>query len=638
MKPLLFLIRPLRLETRERIDVRLGDADEATYYGMDGKVWEPAINQRPTTSIETMSPDMDGTVQTAKAKFAVQMGQIFEVAKPTELYWQSAAVTIWSLDTPDWSRRAVEFTGVITKATLDLDRMTMAIECEVSSALIEKPLLTLEFDGSSGLGGDPDLRGTLRPAGFGYVENIEPVWFDLTRNIGQIDGYHNTISIDWLAEGLSSFGASVGDYPTYDALAAAIDAHVVPPGRWASCVAEGLVGLGAPPVGVITCHAHFGSGRCGAMMRRMLLVMLGIDAGIVDEDSFNALDAELDYPAHYWTKDQRQVNDLLQAIAGSCNATPILSLQGMIGVTRAVLTDPILTFNRNGSTEPRVTTWKTASTDPPYWQIKARVARPARVMSFDEVNYINDLIDRGLYNNDTVYRPGNMVWLQDGSQWLYINTTPDKGHSPASIEPPDVEDDWWQMLKPSTKANDITYVDGTPIEDLKPAEVGANPTETHVAAAIDGQGDLATDDTVNEDTIDDNSVSRGGYFYNDFTGIEIPYTDTWVDVTDGTFWAEIAIAAGHTESQFVTFQVVMCLNRAGSADDDCQVRIMRTNDSVQIGDAMQFSIQGQNFSYVFAFVDDDPILDTTNTYRLQLNSEANSHLRQFTFLGTLLKK
>lgn len=42
------------------------------------------------------------------------------------------------------------------------------------------------------------------------------------------------------------------------------------------------------------------------------------------------------------------------------------------------------------------------------------------------------------------------------------------------------------------QASDGTYRDGTPIEDLKPAERGANVTQTNVAAAVAGQGALAT--------------------------------------------------------------------------------------------------------------------------------------------------
>ena len=48
-----------------------------------------------------------------------------------------------------------------------------------------------------------------------------------------------------------------------------IDAKAVAPGRWATCLAEGLVGLGAPPVGVIGVNATFGMGTVAGMAGTM---------------------------------------------------------------------------------------------------------------------------------------------------------------------------------------------------------------------------------------------------------------------------------------------------------------------------------------------------------------------------------
>lgn len=42
-------------------------------------------------------------------------------------------------------------------------------------------------------------------------------------------------------------------------------------------------------------------------------------------------------------------------------------------------------------------------------------------------------------------------------------------------------------------AGDVSYADGTPVEDLKPGELGANVTEARTSAAIAGQGPAATD-------------------------------------------------------------------------------------------------------------------------------------------------
>src|SRR3546814_12566113 len=84
--------------------------------------------------------------------------------------------------------------------------------------------------------GEAAMRGVLKPAGFGTMENIEPVWFDTTRWIGCIDGYGNTTAITKLMEGLDDRGAAVANSASYTALAAAIDTGVVAPGDRQSVV------------------------------------------------------------------------------------------------------------------------------------------------------------------------------------------------------------------------------------------------------------------------------------------------------------------------------------------------------------------------------------------------------------------
>lgn len=482
MKPVLIYIRPLDQATNTRVDVRIGDGLSAEEFGTAGVPWQPALTQRPTLSIELMSPDMNGAVQAGSATFEIQLRALRGIDAAELLYWGGAPVVITSSGVLEGSTSVPDFWGYITEGTPDRDTGKLKLTAKVSTTLIETDLLINSFGGGGGNDGDATKRGVLKPAGFGAVNNIEPVWFDLTRNIGQVDGYGNTLAITWLGEGLASFGPSVGDYPTYAALAAAIDADLVPRGRWATCIAEGMVGLGAPPTGTITVRAVFGFNRIGAMMKRMLLVHAKVPAARVDAAGFDGLDALVPRPVHYWVAEQIQVKDVLESLAASCNATPLVTFQNQVTVTRAVLGNPVATLDRSGSVAPRVVGWQTASVDPPYAQLKGRAARPALVMSFDQVNYNDTIEDRGLYHTDTVYRQGNVVWLSNGSEWLYVNAIPSKGNNPPL--PPLDSDDYWQMLQPPTTAADIVYADGTPIEELKPAEPGATagaPVGTKVA-------------------------------------------------------------------------------------------------------------------------------------------------------------
>lgn len=495
MKQVLIHLRPFDQAAGVRRDVRIGDGPNGEIYGALGQVWEPALVVRPQLSIELFNLDLDGGVATGKAQFVVQLGSVTSVAAPLDLYWKGAPVTIYS-DEAGQAGGGVEFEGYVRDATPDADTGRMTVTAEVSDTLLDKPLLTASFTGGGGIGGDAGRRGVLLPAGFGSVKNIEPVWFDLTRNIGMIDGYDNTVSIDWLGEGLSSFGPAVADYPSYAALAAAIDAREVKPGEWAKCTAKGLVGLGAPPVAPITVHAVFGSNRIGAIIRRICTVHAGISNALIDVAAFNTVDAIIDLPVHYWTSADRNVKDLAEALARSGNATLLLSFQGKITITRAIPSVPVLNIDRGGGGSPRVIRWRAGSVQAPYFQIRARSARPARVLRLEEVNYKDTIEDKGLYLGTESYRAGNIVWLSDGSQWLYISDDVTSGNSPAAIVPPATSNAYWRRLQPARVASDFRYSTGQTIESLRPAEPGANVTGTNTAAAIAGQGALATQSSV----------------------------------------------------------------------------------------------------------------------------------------------
>lgn len=430
MKQVLIQIRPFDAVTNLRRDVYVADGPNGEAFGASGVAWSPAILIRPQTSFEFFSLDMDGRIQAGRAQFTVLVDALTDVPRARDLYWQGAEVSIWF----DWAREAAggvpDFMGLITQAPLDRNSGRLSVTAEVPITDIDKPLLTKSFTGNGGIGGDIGKRGVLLPAGFGSVNNIEPIWFDLVRNIGTIDGYGNTLSIDWLGEGLSSFGPRVNNYPTYAALAAAIDGGTIRPGQWGTCVAEGLVGLGAPPAGVITVHAVFGANRAGAMIRRIAETHLGIAADRINTADLAALDLAVNRPTHYWTAEQRNAKDLIEAIARSCNATPLISAQRLLTVTRAVSSAPVAVLDRSGSTGPRVIRWRPGQPDAPFSKIKARAARPARVLRNDEVNYVDTLIERGSYDPAEIYRAGNIVELPDGSRWIYSAAVPSSGNAP----------------------------------------------------------------------------------------------------------------------------------------------------------------------------------------------------------------
>ena len=583
MKPALIHVRPVDTKTDLRVDIYLGTASRGAFLGIGGLSWETAVVRRPRISVDLMSPDLDGTIQTMKGDFAINLKKIKQHPDSTRLNWVGAPVIIY--DASGMSLDKVEFTGIVRQPSPDLDSGQVVLNLEVSTERLDKPVLYLEYTGAGGLNGYAELKGTPKPAGFGFCENIPVTWIDKIRNIAQIDGYANLQSVQWLGEGLSSFGASVGNYSSYALLSAAIDAGAVPRGRWATCIADGLVGLGAPPAGKITVDATFGSNRTGALIRRLVEFHAGIATADIAVADFAALDVAVDREVRAYLSEQRTVIELTQALAGAANAGLLILPNGKISVTRAFGGASAGTINRNASAAPRVTDWKTAEPRAPIWRIKARTARPGTVMSDDEINYEDDLIDRGAYSVTETYRIGHYVWAPDGSQWLYTNATPAAGQ--ALPVWPTTSNAYWFNRRPPTTAADLRYADGTLVEALKPGEAGATND-----ANLDDGNVL----TINEKRTKrlDKEANREAWSAQAFSratalGIGSVLTSAmsaqanWLAYRDGiSGWNNVSIHTAITRSTWVSYDsaydaALAALDKAISEEDAKRADWSRTN-------------------------------------------------------------
>ena len=489
MLPILILVRPLDLKTGARVDIRLSSAADATAAGLGGESWEPAIARRPRIAQDLMSLDLDGKFKLAAADFVISLNDIHKHISPARLYWPGSSVTIWSVAALDWNRKLVEFAGLVTTAPLDRDAKKITINALVDRDRIDKPLLTKEFNADGAAGGGPEMRGKLYPAGFGFCEDIEWTLFDSVNNIGMLDGYGNLISVAAAMEALSDLGPSAGDWPSYGQLVDATRNGSIPKGRWGTCLAAGMVALGAPPGGRITFNATFGSNKSGAIIRRILKT----HAGVLDDDvmlgTFDMLDAANPYEVRAYWRDQIQCSDAIEALCWPLNATPLVTVQNKIAVTTAGLTAEVSTLNYDASVLPLVTNARSADPLIPIWRVVYRAERPVDVLDYSEVNYVDALVDRGLYNKDETYRQGNMVWLADKSRWLYIWPSPAQGHMPG--DPRDAAAPYWQQILNATDATTIYYpASGKSLAELEPAQKGADVTGQNTSkdtAAVAGR-------------------------------------------------------------------------------------------------------------------------------------------------------
>ncbi|WP_143023277.1 hypothetical protein [Sphingomonas sp. NFR15] len=348
------------------------------------------------------------------------------------------------------------------------------------------------YAGTGGIEGEDSLKGKFKPWVFGRASNVEPVQIDSINYVFQFSAYGPIKAVNALFERGADLGPSLGDAPTLAALLAAN----VPEGKWATCLALGLVRLGAPPAGLITADVDGDSPaggqwirRTGAIIRRVAL-RAGIDAANLAL-SIAGLDQAVDRAVNVVLTEQETVLALAARLALPCNAQAGVSWLGQLFVTRIALGNASVTLDAQGRQLPPVLKSTENEVSPPYKRIQMGGARNWRVQTFDEIAFEAPLIPKGDYAEDTVYREGNIVTLPDGSSWLYISLTPSAGHRPAD------NSEFWASLSGRTRA---TYDDGTPIEDLKPAEPGATsgaPAGTNVGGVpaehvIDALSELAS--------------------------------------------------------------------------------------------------------------------------------------------------
>ena len=160
--------------------------------------------------------------------------------------WAGARVTIYGGDSGDAWPWTTLFQGLIER--FEQEAYKLKLTARVDTEPFEKDVLTLSYAGTGNAEGDANLKNQVKPWIFGRALNVEPVLVNAVDNVFQFSAYGPIQAVTALYERASDFGASIGDYANYAALVAAS----IPAGWWGTCLAQGLIRLGAPPQGVIT--------------------------------------------------------------------------------------------------------------------------------------------------------------------------------------------------------------------------------------------------------------------------------------------------------------------------------------------------------------------------------------------------
>ena len=276
---------------------------------------EPALNPRGILGAITLL-DPTGVLDTYVTK--VWDGGTLELRRGTLGAAFSTFTTISSFTTA----------GIL----YDQDKKEVRVR-DLGAFLGSAPLHDDRYGGTGGADGDASLAGVLKPYAVGHVFNVTPTLIDSTNLIYQL----SCTPVDTI-EALSDGGVQLtpaSDRANYAALAAA----AVASGNFDTCLAEGLIKIGALPVYGLTCT--FKGDKTGGTyvykrgdIANRIVTRTGtaLTAGQVNSTSVTAVNTAQAYACgFYWDKEITKAAALTEIMAG-CLGFWFVSLAGVLNV------------------------------------------------------------------------------------------------------------------------------------------------------------------------------------------------------------------------------------------------------------------------------------------------------------------
>lgn len=465
----------------------------------DGVDWLPtlAVPYRRNTQV------FDGQFQSqpqdyGQLEFAVSKGQ--PISPLTAMVWDGRPVKIWKGQRGQaTSAMTVVFDGTSEAVSGKRSRVVV----KLNGPNVNLPLLKTLYAGTGAAEGPADLKNAPKPLLLGTATNLEPQYVNRSLGIFQYHGYGAAGGVTAVYDSGSQLGTSVGDYADYAALAAA----TVPVGRYATCNALGMGRHGGDITGVLTIDAQGAvtAGLPGAIIKWVLRTHQGLSAAKVKEDSLDWLDTQLPYPQDIYVTDQIDTEEFCKQL--------MLSLGGYVWWTEAGQFTVGL-VRRGGAAASTLgrqniqDTPQLRETNAPLWKRSMGWGRSWRVHSYSEVRTPKEITPRGTWSASPspVYQYYDMVDWANAS-WIYIASVAGNTATPGTNAAV------WQYFR----SNGAAVVESTTTPtDPQPGVLWRNPTtgvlrtylsgtwvtladvtSLNTAAAIAGQGALATANTAN---------------------------------------------------------------------------------------------------------------------------------------------
>lgn len=259
-----------------------------------------------------------------------------------DLGWSGRPITLFRGE-PGAARSSFVqvFQGAVDGLTPSESQVSLRLRTR--EALLERPLQSLLYAGTGGKEGGSDLVGKRKPLAYGRNFNVPAVLVDAPNLVFQVhEGQTEEI------QAVRDRGVPLvidADYPTYTDLLAAMIAN----GECATCLAEGLVRLGAANAGTVTVDLKGDASggyveTAAGIIRRIVTTRLDT-VNLVDPDdleiaAFDQLDLDQPAPVGLWDGPDSglTVGQALDAIMSSIGGWWTFTLPGLLTV--AILKAP----------------------------------------------------------------------------------------------------------------------------------------------------------------------------------------------------------------------------------------------------------------------------------------------------------
>lgn len=340
------------------------DDDPRICSGLNGQSWAPVLMKAGSFGLDAFDASFPGIAASPTARIELDLSAFPEAARYS---WGDRAVTLWVGDPGAAWPWPQLFRGLVAVAESRDGRIRLQLR--VDDAWLDRPVLST-YAGTGGLEGPAALKGAPKPLALGAPKYVPPVLIDAVNNVWQFHGYGPARAVVAALDRLVRYPAPTGDFPTLAALLAA----AIPPGQFATCLAQGLVRFGAPPAGPLTLIVEGDNGtaagwvrRAGALITR-IAALAGAAGAQLDAANLAALDAAAPYDLSLYVTAQTTARALIAQVAASVNGLARIGLDGELEVILPQIGTPALTLAADGSAEPQVTSFEMLAAGAPWWR------------------------------------------------------------------------------------------------------------------------------------------------------------------------------------------------------------------------------------------------------------------------------